>query len=59
MSKSFWIFKRITCILLLLLLANITDLVGPRRKFDLAFGGYEDVLTVGADKTPDPLRVDP
>ena len=45
--------------LLLLLLANITDLVGPSRKFDLAFGGYEDVLTVGADNTPDPLRVDP
>ena len=46
-------------LLLLLLAANITDLVGPRRKLDLAFGGYEEALTVADDRTPEPLYVDP
>ena len=54
------ICKLLTCILLLsLLLANITDLVGPRRKLDLAFGGYEEEVTVADDRTPEPLYVDP
>jgi hypothetical protein len=41
--------------LLLLLFANITDFVGPRRKLDLAFGGYEVEFTAAEDSTPEAL----
>ena len=48
-----------TCMLESLLLAKMTDLVGPKTKLDLALGGYDWVLTLGEDRMPAevPLKI--